>query len=428
MSEASAARQRKSTSNYGANTPVGGLNSLSKTTWWEIKGKVMAAAKEVLLDCLSPKHHDQWEFAAHKCFQMGFKKMSKQRKSEEDSRQDDAKHAEVLRRVARLYITSKQDGVPRDQLLAICSVVNTTVSMDEWNELLKEVHREMVMEKQLEGHSAGLLNTSSSSLAGDDDGSGNMLLPPPPLPDQQQQPLTFPDQQQPLVIVEMSQQQQQQSNSQVIRVSWRAWQLAKEDSVETNASISRKKDRENEKMCKTYESNKAIATVIRLVEEESGNVKEEKPVAQDPMAVVIQNRLGYQSATLFADKLDIMQKIIKAYREAENTEEKDFLLGLVSGSFTREEVNKIIVPPEAQIMLPGRVRNTALISGHKWTSIRKAAGCPNMNPKLDPEKYVEGVKKRKRTMEERRALAGSTYNVSSGTDSVVAHVTHATGV
>jgi hypothetical protein len=30
---------RKNTANYGANTPVGSLNTLSKTTWWEIKGK-----------------------------------------------------------------------------------------------------------------------------------------------------------------------------------------------------------------------------------------------------------------------------------------------------------------------------------------------------------------------------------------------------
>jgi hypothetical protein len=123
------------------------------------------------------------------------------------------------------------------------------------------------------------------------------------------------------------------------------------------------------------------------------------------MAMVIQNRLGYQSAQLFADKLDIMQKIIKAYREAENNDEKDFLLGLVSGSFTRDEVNRIVVPPEAQVMLPGRVRNTALISGHKWTFIRKAAGCPTVNPKHDNQKYAEGVKKRKRTIEEQRLLA-----------------------
>ena len=384
----------------------------------------MAAAKEVLLDCLSPKHHDQWEFAAHKCFQLGFKKMSKQRKPDDDCRPDDAKHAEILRRVARLYISSKQDGVPRDQLLAICSVVNTTVSMDEWNELLKEVQREMVMEKQLEGHGSDLMNSTSSSLGGEDDSGGSMLLPPP-LPDQQQQSLSYPETQQHQQVIVIS---QHQPSSQVVRVSWRAWQLAKEDSVEENASASRRKDRENERMCKLYESNKAISTVIRLVEEETGNVKEDKPAAQDPMAVVIQNRLGYQNAKLFASKLDIMQKIIKAYREAENTEEKDFLLGLVSGSFTRDEVNKIIVPPEAQIMLPGRVRNTALISGHKWTSIRKAAGCPNINAKLDPEKYIEGVKKRKRTMEERRALAGSSYHVNPPTESVVSHVTQTTGV
>jgi hypothetical protein len=381
----------------------------------------MAAAKDVLLDCLSPKHHDQWEFAALKCFQLGFKKISKVRKGEDESYNGQSKYSDLLRRVARLYITSKQDGVPRDQLHAICAVVNTSVSLDEWNDLLKEVQLEIAMEKQQQAMQSASM--SHSNVVGsndshvlldqqgrDDEGLGGLgatLLPPPPsLPEQQAQEHHLQQQE-----AQLHQEHALSTDTQPpVKVSWRAWQLSKEDAMSANASASRLHDRECERRCKAYDSNKAISTAIRLVEGSSrrgdGEINETiAPPTHDPMALVIQNRLGYQSAQLFADKLDIMQKIIKAYREAENNDEKDFLLGLVSGSFTRDEVNRIVVPPEAQVMLPGRVRNTALISGHKWTFIRKAAGCPTVNPKHDNQKYAEGVKKRKRTIEEQRLLA-----------------------
>ena len=173
-----------------------------------------------------------------------------------------------------------------------------------------------------------------------------------------------------------------------------------------NACASRLKDRENERRCKANESNKAVSTAIRLCEEESesrgldstttsasgsGSTTSASSLlaTQDPMALFVENRLGYSNAKVFADKLDIMQKIIKAYRYPDNTpEERDFLLGLICGSFTRDEANKIVMPPETQVLAPGRVRNTAQISGHKWTFIRKTAG-PNMHASHKKEKEKE---------------------------------------
>jgi len=421
---------------YGNNIPAGNLNSMAKATWCELKDRVMASVKGTMLECLSPKHHDQWEFAAHKCFQLGFMKTWKAKKHDVEVTEDDSKYAELLRRVARLYVASSLDGAPREQLNSICAVVNTTVSMEVWNEVLKDAQRAMEAEQQLQQqqqqqqqqvqqqvqqqqqqqHGQGGSSASQPSST-----YGGAFLPPQPVvqaavgaqslpqPHSQSVPVTLQQQQELL--------QKAQPQQPPVEVKWRWWHVSRDSAVYSSASASRLHDRECERRCKFYDSNRSISTAIRLLEEDQRRLSGESKVdgrsgervvvdltpaiTPDPMALIVYNRLGFHTAELFVEKLDIMQKIVKSYRDAKTEDVKELLLGLISGSFTLGEVNRIVLSPEDREPHPGSKRNSALISTHRWTKIRRTV----VGGTIAPTNFVEGVKKKKkRKAEERRRL------------------------
>jgi hypothetical protein len=357
---------------------------------------VMSAVKGVFLTYLAPEHHDQWEYAAQRCFQGETKirqppvpvaaKTLERRKARAET-----KNAEVLRRVAQLYLTLKEDGAPREHLLEVCSLVASTASGEQFNKTLRELHETDKYREQQRGAGVGvggaIASSSSSSssstaavpaaLSGQVSTDSSLMPPPPPSNKCTELPSGF-------------------------------YSHAKLPNVTAKATESRMRTQEYVKRCKAYDSNPTVATAIRVVEEEGGSLsagssltsalKKSSTISSIDEKVVT-GRLGYRSAKAFCEQLDIMQKVIKTYRDATEDSEKESLLRLICGSFTREEVNKFVLPPAAHVLRPGKVRNMELISMHKWTEIRKEMGCPRVRVALTPEKYAEGIRKRKRNFE-----------------------------
>ena len=75
---------------------------------------------------------------------------------------------------------------------------------------------------------------------------------------------------------------------------------------------------------------------------------------------------------MYCEELSVLQNIIiRHYRASTDEATKDFLIGLLSASLSKNEVNMHVLP---HIMPPGKVRNMALISDHQWTDVRAALG------------------------------------------------------
>ena len=371
------------------------------------------AIRDIFLHFLAPQHANEWEYALHKCFPAMESSLLNTKTSLKKDNRISTKYDEVIRRIARLYITMKEDNAPREHLLEVCNLVTTTTSIEAFNDILKEEadlrHEQNIAELLRSSGTATATSTSHSSSHSSSNAPLTVSIPAtatamistiatvalasPPLPLPSPQNATA-------------------STGKIISTSF--YQLARLSDVSSKASAVRLRLLESEKRVKAYEADPAVATAIRLVEDDEGaplvsaqrGLKKSSSVSSIDDRVV-KCRLGYRSAKIFCEKLDIMQKIIKAYRESTDEGIKEFLLRLVCGSFTREEVNKYVLPPEAHILKPGKVRNMELISMHRWTEIRKAVGCPRVRPTLNPEIYAEGVRKRKRKKLEKTGQVGT---------------------
>lgn len=425
---------------------------------------VMASVKDVFLEHLAPEHHDQWEYAAQQCFQVqqqstatttsaastsfttpaatsegcageGVNAQSMSSTSavgvtvktlERRLARVTSKYAEVLRRVACMYLTLQRDGAARELRLEVCSLVATSASVEEFMKVLKAQYDE---QKAAETALSPPTLSAGSSSSGAASSTTVACKATTPADSAKLMPRGF-------------------------------FQDAKEATVSGRASAVRRHSQDCESRCKAYDANSTVSTAIRVVEQQAGgsllddspSKKRKRPPLKKSATTssiddrIIKCRLGYRSAKAFCDELDIMQKIIKAYRQSEQDSDKDFLLRLICGSFTREEANNCILPPEAHVLRPGKVRNMKLISMHKWTEIRKAGkviyscfilvfstsrllqpaslictyptlpsyasslatvGCPRLKPTLDAALYARGIRKRKRNMEAAAAALSS---------------------
>ena len=331
------------------------------------------------------------------------------------------KHDKLQREMARFFLYLRNEKAPRVQTLQICRMLSTTTTLQKLNILLDEVHAEMVSEGLLKegavaedddededdgegdrGAAASFPSALSSTPAGSSTCSGTDSSSSSSGADNSSSSGT------PAAVP-----QNCTPTKKVYKCPKKLYAAAKALTVPAlaaKASESRVRVQQHAMRCIAYDENLTVATAVRIVEEAEGiqlvavprqfrkmssvsimkgqsEYRTNKhgvllpPVTScssvDRQDSVVRNRLGYKCPQAFCNALDIMKCIRRAYREATvegDGVKKEYLLGLICGSFSLSEVNRMLLPPEAHILPPGRVKNMELISMQKWMNIRKVGG------------------------------------------------------